>query len=219
MKKDLPRKVFLVIDNVSNSHEVVDEAKDILRMGFLQEWTVVVTARSSVQLSSLSLGECMEMPDLDEDDARSLFLYHAAPSSYLKHGIKIDRHALKDLKQCIQRCYFNKGDGRYHYHPLALKVLGGQLGNDSSLWMDKVKSLDPFNQYQEEGKVHPIFSILGRSFETLKPNVKLLFMDVALYLPQKSAHKFNMNIFEWLSMVHGASVRHIMTKVCDLVRV
>ena len=33
------------------------------------------------------------------------------------------------VKHCVERCYFHKGDGNggYHYHPLALDVLGKQL--------------------------------------------------------------------------------------------
>jgi hypothetical protein len=51
---------------------------------------------------------------------------------------------------------------------LALKVLGGQLGSNPTKWINKLNELDPFNPYEEDEKHHPIFSILGRSFEILK---------------------------------------------------
>jgi hypothetical protein len=92
------------------------------------------------------------------------------------------------LKQCIRQCYFRKGDccKSGHYHPLALKVLGGQFGSDPKEWIDKLNELDPFNQYEEEEKDHPIFSILGRSFERLKQEDQFIFMDVAIFFPKNS---------------------------------
>jgi hypothetical protein len=90
---------------------------------------------------------------------------------------------------------------------LALKVLGGQLGSDPKEWVDKLNELDPYNPYNE--KVHPIFSILGRSFEILKQEDQFMFMDVAIYFPQ-----LQFNVFEWLSMVHGKSLCVIKQKVC-----
>jgi hypothetical protein len=216
----LKEKVFLAIDNVSAAQQIVDEARDLLRLEFMPGSIVVVTARSLGQLRNLNLEECMEMPELDEDDARSLFLYHAAPSSYSKIANEMNEHL---LKQCIKRCYFRKGDGKgCHYHPLALKVLGGQLGNDSKEWIEKLNDLDPFNQYEEEEKEHPIFSILGRSFETLKQEDQFIFMDAAIFFPKQlelfNAYNnlFKGDVFEWLSMVQGKSLYVMKRKVCGI---
>jgi hypothetical protein len=211
IKKGLKTKVFLAIDNVSL--ETIDEAKELLRMGFLLGSIVIVTARSLVQLQGLNVEECMEMPELNEGDARLLFQYHAAPSSNPEiRDVMFEQL----LKQCVKRCYFGKGDHSKsgHYHPLALKVLGGQLGSDPKKWVDKLNELDPYNPYNE--KVHPIFSILGRSFEILKQEDQFMFMDVAIYFPKRVWTSIieRCNVFEWLSMVHGKSLCVIKQKVC-----
>ena len=71
---------------------------------------------------------------------------------------------------------------------------------------------DTFNQLQE--REHPIFSILRRSFDTLKPEDQLLFMDVALFYPEEENGVYwSCNVFEWLSMVHGVSMDAIMRRV------
>jgi hypothetical protein len=211
IKKGLKTKVFLAIDNVSL--ETIDEAKELLRMGFLLGSIVIVTARSLVQLQGLNVEECMEMPELNEGDARLLFQYHAAPSSNPEiRDVMFEQL----LKQCVKRCYFGKGDHSKsgHYHPLALKVLGGQLGSDPKEWVDKLNELDPYNPYDE--KVHPIFSILERSFEVLKQEDQFMFMDVAIYFPKRgwTSTVKRYNVFEWLSIVHGKSLCVIKQKVC-----
>jgi hypothetical protein len=211
IKKGLKTKVFLAIDNVSL--ETIDEAKELLRMGFLLGSIVIVTARSLVQLQGLNVEECMEMPELNEGDARLLFQYHAAPSSNPEiRDVMFEQL----LKQCVKRCYFGKGDHSKsgHYHPLALKVLGGQLGSDPKEWVDKLNELDPYNPYNE--KVHPIFSILERSFEVLKQEDQFMFMDVAIYFPKRgwTSTVKRYNVFEWLSIVHGKSLCVIKQKVC-----
>lgn len=215
LKSDLKKKVFLAIDNVSDTQQTLDDAKDLLRMGFVKGSIVIVSARSRPQLRNLNLEDCIPMPELEEGAARSLLLYHAAPSLYLKNGGKVTEQL---MKQCMERCYFGNGDGiNYHYHPLALKVLGGQLGNDLKEWSEKLNELDPFNQYQEEEKDHPIFSILGRSFDILKSEDKFLFMDAAIFFPQRWGHGLKLqkdiSIFEWLSMVHGKSPYVIKRRV------
>jgi hypothetical protein len=214
IKKGMKKKVFLAIDNVSPSQQTIDEAKELLRMEYLPGSIVVVTARSLDLLQKdLNVEECMEMPELNEGDARLLFQYHAAPSSNLE--IRDDMFE-QLLKQCVKRCYFGKGDHSKsgHYHPLALKVLGGQLGSDPKEWVDKLNELDPYNPYNE--KVHPIFSILGRSFEILKQEDQFMFMDVAIYFPVTvlASLEGSLNVFEWLSMVHGKSLCVIKQKVC-----
>jgi hypothetical protein len=211
IKKGLKTKVFLAIDNVSL--ETIDEAKELLRMGFLLGSIVIVTARSLVQLQGLNVEECMEMPELNEGDARLLFQYHAAPSSNPEiRDVMFEQL----LKQCVKRCYFGKGDHSKsgHYHPLALKVLGGQLGSDPKKWIDKLNELDLHNQHVE--KSHPIFSILGRSFEILESENQFIFMDAAIFFPKRSwlpGPNGDCNVFEWLSMVHGENLCVIKQKV------
>jgi hypothetical protein len=215
IKKGLKKKVFLAIDNVSPTQQTFDEARELLRLEFMQGSIVIVTARSLSQLQNVNVEECMEMPELDEGEARALFLYHALPSSYLEIAHEMSEHL---LKQCLKRCYFKKGnhDNSCHYHPLALKVLGGQLGSDPNEWIDKLNELDPFNLLDEKEKDHPIFSILGRSFDLLKVDDQVLFMDAAIFFPKQSwwmVFHESFNVLKWLSMVHGKSLVVIKGKV------
>jgi hypothetical protein len=79
----------------------------------------------------------MEMPELLEDEAMSLFLYHAAPGLHLRN---VDFAIEKLIRQFVQQCRFGKGKGlSHHYHPLALKVLGGQFGNNPGQWLGKCR--------------------------------------------------------------------------------
>jgi hypothetical protein len=155
----------------------------------------------------------MEMPELLEDEAMSLFLYHATPGLHLKN-VEFDMEKL--IRQCVQQCRFCKGKGwSYHYHPLALKVLGGQLGNNPGQWLGKLNGIDPFNQYQENDDMHPIFSILGSSFKSLNEENQFLFLDAAIFHPILEFWK-PIDLFRWLSIVHGKSIDVIKTRVSTL---
>jgi hypothetical protein len=140
MKRTIKNKrVLLAIDNVYESHQIVNQAKDILRSGFEEGSLVIVTARSLEELQNLGIhkSECMEMPELLEDEAMSLFLYHAAPGLHLRN---VDFAIEKLIRQFVQQCRFGKGKGlSHHYHPLALKVLGGQFGNNPGQWLGKCR--------------------------------------------------------------------------------
>jgi len=126
MKDIKNEKIFLAIDNVFESHEIVERAKLILGVGFETRSIIIVTARSLGELQNLNLqeSECMEMLELSVDDAISLFVREVACDESTNEHL---------IQQCVKRCYFHKGDcSTFHYHPLALQVLGGQLGSDSS---------------------------------------------------------------------------------------
>ena len=172
MKKE---KVFLAIDNISDNKSI-DEAKKYLQAGYCSGSIVMVTSRALGHLTYLRIDKsaCFEMPRLGKDEAMALFLYHAEPRT------EVDK---KVLNRCIKRCYFSKGNNKLrssHYHPLALKVLGSQLGaEDPKEWKLQLKEVDVFNQRRE--RENPVFSILRRSFDELKPEDQLLFMDVALF--------------------------------------
>ena len=119
------------------------------------------------------------------------------------------------LRTCVKRCYFKKGvEGSFHYHPLALKVLALQLGcskYDRVKWKEQLQEPDVFNG-QREGS-HPIFSILRKSFDNLQPEDKMLFMDVALFLPVQVRTVSNWTLFEWLKMLHRTSLQDMMKRV------
>ncbi|KAG0608491.1 hypothetical protein M758_8G109700 [Ceratodon purpureus] len=216
-------KVLLAMDNVSDSQHVVDFATDLLRAEFMQGSIVIIAARSLAQLQTLNIheGECVEMVELLENEAMSLFLHYAAPKLHLKD---VGPTTVQLITQCVQRCHFGKGDGiSHHYHPLALKVLGAQLGNDPEEWLEKLNESDTFNQYREKEDMHPVFSILRRSFDTLNNEDQALFMDVALFGPMPispwfDSREMRINIFQWFSMVHGRSVAATMTMLKGLKR-
>ena len=83
---NLPRRrirqqqVFLALDNVWQ--QSIEEAKVYLRACLHHQSIVITTARSVDLLGRLNVdkNDCMEMPELEEEDARWLFLHHAAPN-------------------------------------------------------------------------------------------------------------------------------------------
>lgn len=126
--------------------------------------------------------ECFEMPGLELEDAKSLFLHHAA------YGIQFSNNDNKYvIEECIAHCYFCKGKNKDgHYLPLALKALGVQLGcvgKSPSEWMKALPKVRDFNYLQEEE--NPVFSILRSSFDCLQSTYQNLFMDLMLYNPER----------------------------------
>lgn len=79
-KKLLAQPIFLALDNVQADHKSIQIAQTYLTAGFGPGTIVLVTARSPDLLNlKLNLDEtnCLEMPELKEDEARSLFLNFA----------------------------------------------------------------------------------------------------------------------------------------------
>ncbi len=115
-------EVFLTIDNVSST--TMNQALTLLRANYGPGSVVLVTARSLNELTSLRIdaSRCMEMPEIQIEEARALFLNRAA----CVLPINVDDEL---ISSCVQHCFFEKGNGASsHYHPLALQVLGEQLG-------------------------------------------------------------------------------------------
>jgi hypothetical protein len=206
LNEDLHKqRVFLAIDNVLVNGQAIEQAKTYLRAKYAHGSAVMVTARSLGQLQNLNIHEssCLEMPELEEIEARALFLNHSAPKNEVNDTV---------VTRCLERCYFRKGDGNnYHYHPLALKVLGVQFGCDPEQWVVHLTKFDSFNPLREIE--HPIFSILKKSFNLLSPEDQLLLLDVALFHPERSSWSKWINVFEWLAMVHGISKDDVKERV------
>ena len=133
-----------------------------------------------------------EVPDLGLEDAMNLFLYHAAGG---KRFVKNEEK--RDILECLQRCYFQKGDGRgWHYHPLALEALGLQLsflGDKPSEWVENLWRVKNFS-YLSGG--NPMFGILRSSFDLLPLCDQSLFMDLVVYTPFNET-----DMKEWLCVV------------------
>jgi hypothetical protein len=184
-------KVFLALDNVDI--ESLDDARSFLDIwqkpegnGRVGEGSVVVvTARSILTLGRLGIVEddCLEMPGLDDEQAKSLFRTSAALD-----GERTPEDE-RNIEYCVEQCYFSKDSskGQSHYHPLALKVLGGQLRNsglgDLSTWVEELKRYEGDKFNQDDLLEHPVFGILRRGFDRLKPECKSLFVDVVLFNP------------------------------------
>ncbi|KAG0588935.1 hypothetical protein KC19_2G279700 [Ceratodon purpureus] len=198
--------IFLTLDNMSDQDASIAEVQSYLSARLPSGSIVMVTARSKDWLLRvrpyMDESKCMQMPELMLEEAKSLF----AKSCDAEMRSGVDE---KLILRCVERCYFQKKDDSKscHYHPLALDVLGRQLSrltdlNEWVMLLDRIDE-DIFNQSRENN--HPIFSILRKSFDGLSPGDQLLFMDVALYLPNKDVNyrKVEYSVFEWLGMVHN----------------
>ena len=205
------RPVFLAIDNVVDTVESIEQATTYLKAGYNQGSIVIVAARSLGQLTGLGISEseCLEMPELEEDEARSLFLdqFQSIPET-------IDDDDEELLMRCVKRCRFRKGDSAdLQFVPLALKVLGKQLwylhpGFNPREWAVDLQQIDTFNPIRQNE--HPIFSILRWSFDALQREDQLIFMDAALFFPRFindwSGLVPKWSILDWLSLVHRKNV-------------
>ncbi|KAG0623537.1 hypothetical protein M758_3G181400 [Ceratodon purpureus] len=176
------QKVFLAIDNVWDDSKSIEDARMYLQTDYHKGSVVVVTSRSLKTLTYLGIekSHCFEMPELEFQDAKDLFIQHAA------YGIQFSKYDdICAINKCIALCYFNKGDNKGgHYLPLALKALGthlGYLGRNPLDWVKALPKVKDFNYLQEEQ--NPVFSILRSSYDRLRPMDQSLFMDLVVYIP------------------------------------
>jgi hypothetical protein len=205
--------IFLALDNVQDDYKSIEGAHIYLKGGYGVGSIVLVTARSLDVLMRLNLEEnqCLEMPELEEDEARSLFLNYAN----LSFGNGVDE---KLLKKCVQLCHLCKADGESkHYHPLALKVLGQQLGSNTKLWEVQLGKMDTIKHLANAEDA--IFSIFKNSFESLKQKQKDVFMDLALIINTSSYFEWVWTKLEWLCMVHEESIEDMeeMVSLCPYI--
>ena len=208
------QKSFLTIDNVWDDSVSLEQGKLYLRAPFVEGSWVIITSRFKKTLRSLKVDEnaCFEMPELDKDDARKLFLYHAA------NGKEIEkRDDLVAIEKCVKSCSFRKGEGRgSHYHPLSLKALGVFLqygGKEPSLWTKDLEKLKE-SSYSQEPK-NPLFNILRINFDRLPKGEQELFMDVALFSPSSWHNNFKLDLMQWLCLVHNKEKEVIENWVCS----
>jgi hypothetical protein len=197
------------VDNVPDDYKSIQAARKYLKGGYGDGSIILVTARSINILMKLNLAEnqCLEMPDLEEDEARSIFLNETS----LLFENEVDD---KLVRRCTQLCHFCKADGRrWHYHPLALKVLGQQLGSNIKMWEVQLSKIDTVNQLEDVENA--IFHILRSSFASLNRKQQLIFMDLALFLNYFT--HFAWKKIEWLCMVHEESIEDMkdMVSVCS----
>ncbi len=196
-------KVFLALDNVTDAPDILEEVLWYLSVSYGVGSMILVTSRSlEVLLSELQIAKshCLEVPDLNESEAISLFL-QACPSN--KHQKLSSYSGDEQLRvvEGVQKALFPRTSrSDEQFHPLALKALACRLDkfiNNPEQWRNTLANLDlKFTQHKD----HPIFSILGSSFEMLPGEEKLHFMDIALFKPSCAIVKED--ICKWLSLVH-----------------
>ncbi|KAG0559634.1 hypothetical protein KC19_10G120200 [Ceratodon purpureus] len=213
------KPVFFAIDNLLDNLEAKKQARTLFGTRWVEGSVVIVTTRAQGELINLNQyiqsEDCIQMPELTEEEARSLFLNHVTCGQ----GATIEVLDKGLISRCVERCHFGKGEGLgRHYIPLALEVLGEQLGcngYDAELWEEQLKNIDIFEEKLTKDE-HPIFSILRTSYDSLSEDVQMLFMDTALFLPSHPFLPFDIykwNLFDWLSTVHGTSVGEVMKQL------
>ena len=202
--------IFLAIDNVTDSIVAVKQAQ-LPSTRLHKKSIVVVTGRALEVLKGRQVGmnenSLLEMPELEKEEAKALFMENALPEYIGRSNVD------EIVNRCLEWCYLEKGDGKnYHYHPLALEVLGKQFGSmeyNREKWARELEKVDVFNCRRE--KEHLLFGILKKSFESLLDEDKMLFMDVALFLP-KLGRGF-VSPYKWLSMIYEGTKQRIMELV------
>ena len=225
-KKIWKQKSFLTLDNVWD--DTLEQGKLYLQAPFVEGSWVLIASRFKKTLISLNVDEnaCFEMPELDKDDARILFLQYAEKGEKIENPE--DVHA---IEECIKSCYFSKGEGRgSHYHPLSLKALGSFLqfgGEEPSVWVKDLQKLKDSSYLQYP--VNPLFNILRSNFDRLSKGQQELFMDVAMFFPASTPNfnvdltfsprsvyafldcmcDFKPDLMEWLCLVHNKEKEEI----------
>ena len=216
--------MFLAIDNVWDDSQSLGEAYGYLCHALHPESKVLVTARCKETLRNLGIhGECcFEMPDLREEDAMGLFLQHACPSpspidlANPEH-LKVTRECISYARYCKRE--YTKLPHAYHFHPLALKVLGlymKTLTPFPSKWIEKLN-----NPKILGSKVKDVNLVLRTTFDMLPENDhRAMFLDVAIYAPTGFYHKYKEprveEVCEWLSIVYGQEIEVVKDKVSSL---
>ncbi|KAG0606625.1 hypothetical protein M758_9G156100 [Ceratodon purpureus] len=194
---------FLALDNLWDDTESIEHAKMFLQEAAFPEGSVVmVTARTLRTLGYLGIdkSQCFEVPELSEEDARNLFLYHAANGrEYVNKG-DIDM-----IDECVSRCYFRKSEKQgCHYLPLAVKVLGmhlGSMGSDPKQWLESLPRVRDFDLHSPEE--NPVFGVIRLNYDRLTLEEQTLFMDIVCYFPGfDDDDDDNSQLMEWLGIVH-----------------
>ena len=115
----------------------------------------------------------MKVPSLSAGEARALFIHHT--SCGMSNRLFEDHE--RAMEMFVEQCNFKvEGTDLWEYHPLALKVLGTQVGPKPDEWEEiKVDS----KYYGSETK-DQIFAILRSGYDDLMPQHQRMFLDLAL---------------------------------------
>ena len=209
MEGAIKDSVFLALDNMSGKDALINEVKSYLSAKLPLGSIVMITSRSKTALmklrSYIDESSCLEMPELMLEEAKCLFM--RSIGSELRD--EIDEQL---MDRCVRQCYFKRSENNstYHYHPLALDVLGRHLGYmDPKKWPAHLDKIGEGTLKQGMEVDHHIFSILRSSFDSLeRDNDKMIFMDIGLFIPRYLNGKDEL---EWLRI--ASSVTDVMSCV------
>nr|Q9SCX7.1 RecName: Full=Inactive disease resistance protein RPS4; AltName: Full=Resistance to Pseudomonas syringae 4 [Arabidopsis thaliana]CAB53784.1 disease resistance protein rps4-RLD [Arabidopsis thaliana] len=160
------RKVLVVLDDVSKREQIdaLREILDWIKEG--KEGSRVVIATSDMSLTNGLVDDTYMVQNLNHRDSLQLFHYHAF----------IDDQANPQKKD-----FMKLSEGFVHYargHPLALKVLGGELNKKSmDHWNSKMKKL-------AQSPSPNIVSVFQVSYDELTTAQKDAFLDIACFRSQ-----------------------------------
>ena len=219
--------MFLILDNVRE----IEEALMYLKGGYHIDSIVLVISRSLNILQQLHIHECdcLEMPQLDEKGAIELFL--DSMGRFCEVSPRDNDVSKKIIKIYVQKCCFLKpkrprpsSELEYHYHPLALKSLGSQLGAytlDASIWEESFQNLVVANISTQRWH-HHVFSILREGYDELSKQDQLIFLDLALIFSPAvgfyQIHWMDQNfaqpdVWKWLSIIYNKTQHEIKESV------
>ncbi|KAG0592267.1 hypothetical protein M758_1G231600 [Ceratodon purpureus] len=220
------QKTFLAVDNVWDDTKSLEQAKMFVNIPFHEGSVIMVTARApkTLQYIGIDRSHCLEVPELGKEDARSLFLDHAAQG---KQFVSYEDNSI--IEECVTRCYFRKSERQgSHYLPLALKVLGMHLsyfGSNPSEWKGNLPKVRQFSFHSSEE--NPVFSIIRVNFDRLLEADQAMFMSIALYKRARdtllnpwtelsTAEYGERDVIRWLSVVRNEKPEDTQRKLEEL---
>jgi hypothetical protein len=162
-------------------NKIQDEKQSFLSLPFKKGSVVLVTARSIETLNLfkniIPWKDCFSTPFLDTHAATNLFLNSAGYKSLSE--LEPKKQALTTT--FVDSCCFPLPDslGGGEYHPLALRVLGGYVGQYTGPW-ENIK-ID-FKSLGENEKIDPLFSVLEIGWGALSMNCRSLFLDYVQFI-------------------------------------
>ncbi|KAG0586282.1 hypothetical protein KC19_2G078700 [Ceratodon purpureus] len=229
------RPVFLAIDNVGDCEASRSEARKYLNVGLPSGSKVLVTARSQEILRSVLRGTeyCKPIPRLEWLEAATLFLSYAAPWVLSVSLLKAEEREI--VERCVSECRFEDigYDPSSQYHPLVLRALGTYYHDvDGGSVMRWEEALENRNKLQRSREARNVNAILGLNYHSLSEQVKLVFLDCALYSSHgygywksdltswwslRESDEMNMWV-SWISEVHGVSASDAKLMVKELQR-
>lgn len=216
--KDLlrSRRVFLVVDNVSQSSR--EEAENYVKATFAQGSKVLVTSRNRKILEAVLGGSdyCRPLPGLEKEEAFQLVLSKAARS---KLGSRLKPREEQIVDACVAEGCIDE-----HYHPLTLRTLATYLqasGEDDILsWEQTIESL----RNTSGGKDFYRLQLL--QYEKLDKTSKLVFLDLAIFAQdmvlthedfhresEYDAHPKFEQAFACIALLHGITLQQAKMKV------